>query len=70
MGDTSRLNKGLWTNITRLKLYAQGDATGHFILEQNPFDDAEEEKAAAAIEEYIVSGRVFPKTGLYKETGF
>jgi len=70
MGDGNRLNKALWTNITRLKLYSKGDEQAKFILERNPFDDAEEEKAAAAKDEYIITGRVFPTSGLYKEVGF
>lgn len=68
--NTSRLNKHLWTNITRLKLYAEGDDEARFELEKNPFDDPEDEKVAAARDVYIVSGRVFPKTGLYTELGF
>jgi ubiquitin-protein ligase len=70
MADTSRLNKPLWTNMTRLKLYEKGDKDAKFILEKNPFDDEEEEKAAAIRDEYIITGRVLPEAGIYKENGF
>jgi ubiquitin-protein ligase len=70
MAGASRLNKPLWTNMTRLKLYSKGDKDAKFILEKNPFDDEEEEKVAAARDEYIITGRVLPETGIYKENGF
>ncbi len=68
MGDGSRLNKALWTNITRLKLFVKGDEYAKFILEKHPFDDEEEEKAAAARDEYVVIGLVLPQSGIYKES--
>jgi ubiquitin-protein ligase len=64
MADKSRLNKTLWTNIERLKAYAKGDQDAKFILEKNPFDDNEER------DEYIITGRVIPEAGIYKESGF
>jgi ubiquitin-protein ligase len=67
MGDENRLNKALWTNMTRLKLFAKGDKHAKFILEKNPFDDEEEEKAAAARDEYVVTGRVISQEGMYKD---
>jgi hypothetical protein len=39
MGEGNRLNKPLWTNMTRLKLYSKGDEYAKFILEKNPFDE-------------------------------
>ena len=56
--------------MTRLKLYSQGDDLAKFILDKNPFDDEEEERAAAERDEYIITGRVMPQTGIYKEMGF
>lgn len=56
--------------MTRLKLYAKGDEHAKFLLDKNPFDDVDEEKAAAERNEYIITGQVFPQTGIYKETGF
>jgi ubiquitin-protein ligase len=66
MAGTSRLNKSLWTNIERLKLYAKGDGDAKFILEKNPFDDDDDEEQ----DEYIIIGRVIPEAGIYKEDGF
>ena len=70
MTDASRLNKPLWTNITRLKLLTKPDAPVKFILEKSPFDDAEEEKAAVARDEYVVVGRILPESAIYKESAF
>jgi ubiquitin-protein ligase len=70
MASVSKLNKPLWTNMTRLKLYEKGDKDGKFILEKNPFDDEEEEKIATARDEYIITGRVLPTAGIYQEHGF
>ena len=70
MGDTSRLNKTLWTNITRLKLLTKPDAPVKFILEKSPFDDEEEEKAAASKDEYGIIGTIVPKSGIYRESAF
>jgi ubiquitin-protein ligase len=70
MADTNRLNKALWTNITRLKLLAKSGETVPFILEKHPFDDEEEEKAAAARNEYVIIGRILPESEIYKESAF
>ncbi len=70
MTDSNRLNKDLWTNITRLKLLTKPDAPVAFILEKSPFDDVEEEKAAAAKDEYVVIGRILPNSEIYKESAF
>jgi hypothetical protein len=59
MGETSRLNKALWTNITRLKLLTKADAPVKFILVHNPFDDEDEEKVAVEQDEYVVTGKYF-----------
>jgi hypothetical protein len=70
MAAATRLNKALWTNITRLKLFVKGDDDVKFILEEHPFDDEEEEKVAIAKDEYLIIGKVLPKSGIYKENGF
>lgn len=70
MSRTTRLNKQLWTNVTRLKLFAKGDEHSQFFLEYNPFDDEDEERAAAKKDEYVIIGRVLPKEGIYKNIGF
>jgi ubiquitin-protein ligase len=70
MANISRLNKPLWTNITRLRLLTKEDAPVKFILEKSPFDDEEEEKAAAARDEYRVVGRILPESAIYNESAF
>ena len=70
MADTSRLNKALWINITRLKLLPKSDAPVRFILEKSPFDDEEEEQIAVDRDEYVVTGRIFPNADIYKEGAF
>jgi hypothetical protein len=66
MAGTSKLNKALWTNITRLKLLTKPDAPVKFILVRNPFDDEDEEKVAAERDEYVVTGKIFPNSEIYK----
>ncbi len=68
MEGTSRLNKALWTNITRLKLLTKADAPVKFILVHNPFDDEDEEKVAVERDEYVVTGKIFPTSDIYKES--
>jgi hypothetical protein len=38
MTDTSKLNKALWTNITKLKLLNKEDGSIRFLLDKSPFD--------------------------------
>ena len=70
MAVTSRLNKSLWTNITRLKLLTKPDAPVRFLLEKSPFDDEDEERSAAEKDEYVVVGRILPESNIYKESAF
>ena len=67
MANTSRLNKALWTNITRLKLLNKPDIPVKFILESSPFDDEDDEKAATEKDEYVVTGRILPNSKIYKD---
>ena len=71
MGDNSKLNKALWTNISRLKLMNTVAAPVRFILEKSPFPD-EEEKEGTAVEQdhYCIVGRILPRSEIYKETAF
>ncbi|CAF0914912.1 unnamed protein product [Adineta steineri] len=68
MATTGKLNKELWTNITRLKLLGKPNTTNRFILESNPFDDEDEEKVAVEKDEYVIKGKIFPSSNIYKET--
>jgi len=67
---TSRLNKALWTDITRLKLLTKPNAPVNFILEKSPFDDEEEENTAEARNKYVVIGRILPESNIYNESAF
>lgn len=70
MASPNRLNKALWSSITRLKLLAESDDSNKFILEQSPFDGIDEVEAATALDEYVVIGRILPESQIYKESAF
>jgi hypothetical protein len=70
MAGTSRLNKSLWTNLTKLKLLTKPDAPVRFILERSPFDDEDEENDAPERDQLVVIGRIFPNSEIYKESAF
>ncbi|CAF3942985.1 unnamed protein product [Rotaria sp. Silwood1] len=70
MASTSKLNKDLWTNITRLKLLTKPDASVKFILEKSPFDDEQDEECPQARDEYLIIGRVLPKSDIFKEGSY
>ena len=70
MSNTDRLNKALWTNITRLKLLNKEDAPVKFLLENSPFDDEDEQNMFADKQEYEIIGRIFPESNIYKESAF
>jgi ubiquitin-protein ligase len=67
MAETSKLNKPLWTNITRLKLLTKPNPPVKFILEKSPFDDDDDEKEAIEQDRYVVIGRIFPNSDIYKD---
>lgn len=41
-----------------------------FILKQNPFDELEDDQIAEEKDEYFITGRVLPPSGIYKDIGF
>ncbi|UJR31840.1 hypothetical protein I4U23_019317 [Adineta vaga] len=73
MTDTRRLNKALWTNMTRLKLLTKPDAHVKFILEKSPFDDDDNDDDNQAFiekDEYLIIGRIYPNSNIYKEGSY
>lgn len=70
MTDINRLNKALWSNVTRLKLLTNPNAPVKFILEHNPFDDEDEENETSTRDEYIVIGQIFPNAEIYKQGAY
>jgi ubiquitin-conjugating enzyme E2 T len=69
MSGTSKLNKALWTNITKLKLLDKNDETVKFLLDKSPFGDNEEEPSVKQ-NEYVITGRILPNSEIFKESAF
>jgi ubiquitin-protein ligase len=68
---SSKLNKQLWTDINKLRLLKDAKTQPKFILDQSPFDDGEQETAAAAApKEYVIIGRILPDSEIYKEGAY
>ncbi len=61
---SSKLNKVLYTDITRLKLLDKESAEIRFRLKESPFDGTEDpdDLAADKREEFFVIGQIFPKS--------
>ncbi|CAF0877199.1 unnamed protein product [Adineta ricciae] len=71
MSGSSRLNKALWTNLTRLKLLTKPDAAIKFVLEKSPFnEDDDEEPLPLERDEYCIVGRIYPNSDIYKEGAY
>ena len=66
MASGNKLNKALWTNMTKLKLLSKEDEPVRFVLDQSPFDDDDSESATAR-NLYVIVGRIFPKSELFKD---
>ena len=70
---SSRLNKRLYTDITRLKLLDTDTADPRFRLERSPFsddNDDEDESINPEQEEYVVIGQIFPKSNIFNERSY
>jgi ubiquitin-protein ligase len=68
-----KLNKRLYTDITRLKLLDKKDAKPRFKLTQSPFtgDDNEVDQVAdQPREEYLIIGQIFPMSNIYCERSY
>jgi ubiquitin-protein ligase len=66
MTDTSKLNKALWTNITKLKLLNKEDGSIRFLLDKSPFDENDNEKSTQK-NIYVIIGRILPNSDIFKE---
>jgi len=68
----SRLNKRLYTDITRLKLLDKDKAEVRFRLQKSPFanDEDDNELANQNQEEYLVTGQIFPESNIYNERSY
>jgi len=65
----SKLNKQLWTEITRLKLLTKIDAPVRYLLIKSPFDEIEDEdetNATVTSKEIIIIGRIFPNSEIFR----
>ncbi|CAF4130176.1 unnamed protein product [Rotaria sordida] len=70
MTSTSKLDKALWTNITRLKLLTKSDAPVKFIFERSPFDDEQDEECPTVRDEYLIIGKILPESDIFKQGAF
>lgn len=66
MASSNKLNKALWTNMTKLKLLSKEDEPVRFVLDQSPFGDDDDESASVR-DVYVIIGRIFPKSELFKD---
>jgi ubiquitin-protein ligase len=69
---SSKLNKVLYTDITKLKLLDRDGAEVRFRLKESPFTGTEDsdELAADNREEFSVIGQIFPKSEIYRERSY
>ncbi len=72
MSSEPRLNKKLYTDITRLKLLNKENAEVKFQLIESPFkgDEDEDELADKKREEYVIIGLIFPNSEIYRERSY
>lgn len=62
MAITSKLNKSLWTNISKLKLLNEENDCVRFLLDKSPFDENSNKDNI-----YVIIGRILPKSDIFKE---
>jgi ubiquitin-protein ligase len=67
-----RLNKRLYTDITRLKLLDKPDAEVRFRLQKSPFtgDEDEDELLEKKREDYLIIGQIFPTSAIFCERSY
>ena len=70
MASANKLNKALWTNVTKLKLLNKEDATVKFLFDKSPFSEDDDEETATKQTEYVIIGRILPESDIFKESAF
>ncbi|UJR38692.1 hypothetical protein I4U23_031358 [Adineta vaga] len=70
MFPSSRLIKDLYTQITELKLCQGDDKIVKFILEKSPFNDDDDEVTDANSKDFVIIGRIFRNSDIYREGSF
>ena len=70
--SSGKLNKRLYSDISRLKLLDKDDAEVRFRLQQSPFNDDEDEDEMMnkKADEHVVVGQIFPTSEFYNERSF
>jgi ubiquitin-protein ligase len=68
----SKLNKILYTDITKLKLLDTDSAEVRFRVTKSPFtgDEDQPQSAAAKSDDYVIEGQIFPKSDIYRERSY
>jgi ubiquitin-protein ligase len=67
-----KLNKKLYTDITRLRLLDKDGLEGRFRLKQSPFNGDEDEDVVSSQnrEEYTITGQIFPTSDIFRERSY
>jgi ubiquitin-protein ligase len=67
-----RLNKKLYTDITRLKLLDTDSAAVRFRIDKTPFSGDEDADLVLNQErtDYIITGLIFPKSDIYNQRSY
>jgi ubiquitin-protein ligase len=67
-----KLNKKLYTDITRLRLLDKDGLEGRFRLQKSPFtgEEDEDELTSQDREEYTITGQIFPKSDIFRERSY
>lgn len=67
----SRLNKKLYTDITRLKLLDTASASPRFRVENTPFTGDEDDNVLDQERtDYFITGRIFPNSEIFNERSY
>ncbi|CAF4968563.1 unnamed protein product, partial [Rotaria sp. Silwood1] len=71
--STSKLNKELYTNITRLKLLNSITSDPKFVLDRSPFtedDDEQDTGVSATPKEILIIGQIFSDSEIFREGAY